>query len=424
MKPGVASTNLRIRDQAGFDGPLRRQLPAGLSREDLQQILAVVATIALFSVPMIGAPGSALFVAASGAMMVLAPFKTGRSLLTYGYFLVIPVMALASTFWSDAPERTVRAGLQLLVTMAAAIAMATTLSPRAMIRTLLAVSAATCAIALLYVPDALATAAPLHGPFETKNPMGFAMVLSLAASLAVMADGAQPASARIAALPVLGVSLGLLLLSRSGNAYVGAALVLAVIAAVGLARHVGIYARIALLLFCLALAGVALLYLAELQVAADDFVQNVLKKDMTLSGRTLIWAVADGLVAENPALGHGYYAFWRIGNVEAEALWRQFGIASRTGFNFHSAFVEMAVDLGWTGLAVLLAICVGTGLVVIYRQIASPTMPGAFFVAMLVVIYTRSYTETGLIAPFSTFTGLWIWSCIYAMQKPTARKPG
>jgi exopolysaccharide production protein ExoQ len=424
MKPGVASTDLRIRDQSGFDGPLRQPLPAGLSREDLRQILAVIATIALFSVPMIGSPGSAVFLAASGAMMVLAPFKTGRHLLIYGYFLVIPVMALASTFWSDAPERTARAGLQLLVTMVAAIAIANTLSARAMIRAVLAVSAVTCVIALLYVPDTLATGSPLHGPFETKNPMGFAMVLALAASLAVMADGKQPASARIAAIPVLGVSQGLLLLSRSGNAYVGAALVLAVIAAIGLARHVGIYARIALLLFCLALAAVAMVYLAELQVAAADFVQNVLKKDMTLTGRTLIWDVADGLVAENPALGHGYYAFWRIGNVEAEALWRQFGITSRSGFNFHSAFVEMAVDLGWTGLVALLAICVGTGLVVLYRQLVSPTMPGAFFLAMLVVIYTRSYTETGLIAPFSTFTGLWIWSCIYAMQKPAPEQPG
>jgi exopolysaccharide production protein ExoQ len=424
MPRSVASTNNRIRDAAAVDGSFRRQLPARLSTENLRQFLAVVSVSSLFTVPMVGAPASAVFIVASGSMMILAPFKASRSLLANGYFLIIPVLALASTLWSDAPERTARAALQLLVTIVAAIALTNALSARAMIRTLLAVSAATCVITLVYLPAVLATGTPLHGPFETKNPMGFAMVLALAAGLAVLIDGKQPGIDRLAAIPVLGVSQALLLLTRSGNAYVGAALAAAVITALAVARHLGIYARIALLFLCLVLAAFAMFYLAELQVVAVDFVQNVLKKDMTLSGRTLIWDVAEGLVAENPTLGHGYYAFWRIGNVEAEAIWRKFGIVSRTGFNFHSAFVEMAVDMGLTGLVALLAICAGTGIFLLYRMVVNPTIPGAFWLAVLVVVYTRSYTETGLIAPFSTYTGLWIWSCIYGMQNIDPKKSG
>ena len=48
-------------------------------------------------------------------------------------------------------------------------------------------------------------------------------------------------------------------------------------------------------------------------------------------------------------LGRGYYAFWRQGNLDAEGLWRYFGIDSRGGFTFHNTLVDILVTLGWIG---------------------------------------------------------------------------
>jgi exopolysaccharide production protein ExoQ len=416
MTRSLAPAEKRLRHDSVSGRPGFDSMGSGLVRADLGAILAIVAICALFSGPIVGTLALVLFIAASGALMMSQPFKTGRDLLRYSPFLLIPVLALLSTAWSDAPERTSRAALQVLVTMAACIAIANTLSARAMILTLFIISGVTCIVTLPYVPEVLATGMPLHGPFETKNPMGFAMVLALGLSLIVMVDREQPVAARIAAIPVMGVAAFLLVLAKSGNAVVGSAIILGATGGFLIARHVSIYARIGVVLFLFALAGVAVVFLSELQVVAVDFVENVLKKDMTFTGRTFIWDVASGLIAERPGFGHGYYAFWRHGNVEAEALWREFGISRRSGFTFHSAFVEMAVDLGLVGLGILLALCIGTAIMVFYRFIVQPTLPNAFFFALLIVIYLRSYTETGIIGPFSVYTALWMWASLYAMR--------
>jgi len=94
-------------------------------------------------------------------------------------------------------------------------------------------------------------------------------------------------------------------------------------------------------------------------------------------------------------LGHGYAAFWRPGNLDAEALWRWGGIADRTGFSFHNLFVETKVDLGIVGLAVLVAMCGTVVLLSLARQLRTPSITGAFLLSTLLVLLVRSTIETG-----------------------------
>ncbi len=82
-----------------------------------------------------------------------------------------------------------------------------------------------------------------------------------------------------------------------------------------------------------------------------DFVLQSAGKDAGLTGRTDLWRKADELIRERPALGLGYNAFWQIGNLDAEALWRLMGIDNRSGFNFHNTIREILVHLGFVGLA-------------------------------------------------------------------------
>jgi exopolysaccharide production protein ExoQ len=76
-------------------------------------------------------------------------------------------------------------------------------------------------------------------------------------------------------------------------------------------------------------------------------------KDITLTGRTDLWRVPRWMRSPNrPWLGHGYQAFWRIGNPEAEHLWRAFGIESRSGFHFHNLYLSNAVEIGMIGAGI------------------------------------------------------------------------
>jgi exopolysaccharide production protein ExoQ len=172
----------------------------------------------------------------------------------------------------------------------------------------------------------------------------------------------------------------------------------------------------------LALAlALAFLFLPEIEAAIGDLRSNVLKKDATLTGRTYLWQIAAQLTAERPWLGHGYYAFWRQGNLDAESLWRWGGIGSRSGFNFHNAYIEMGVDLGFIGQFILYASCAVVALLAAVRQVSRPSVPMAFFLSLQIVVYIRSYAETGLIAPFSLLTALWVGTAVYAISADGSR---
>lgn len=84
---------------------------------------------------------------------------------------------------------------------------------------------------------------------------------------------------------------------------------------------------------------------------AKGLTRSLLKKTgWGLTGRADLWMKADELIAKRPWVGLGYNAFWIPGNLDAEALWRLLGIASRSGFNFHNTPREVLVHLGIVGL--------------------------------------------------------------------------
>jgi exopolysaccharide production protein ExoQ len=75
-------------------------------------------------------------------------------------------------------------------------------------------------------------------------------------------------------------------------------------------------------------------------------------RDLTLTGRTEIWALLFNSIAKHPFLGYGYYAFWQgmegeSANVIVAAHWF-FGYA-------HNGLLEIALQLGIFGTAVFLA---------------------------------------------------------------------
>jgi len=376
----------------------------------LEVILGCIALLAIVATQLYGTLGAFIFLLASASIAALRPVDAGRDLMRFAPLIILPLLAIASTAWSDAPERSLRAGLQLFCTIVAAILVCRRLKPETLILILFGAYCAMCMLAWSYVALGRMTV----GLFGSKNQMGFAAQMLLALSLAVVVDRRQPKAARFATILAVPLSLFLLIVIQSAGARMSAAVTLITFPAFMIFARVKLPSRLGFMIATLALTGLALAFLPEVEAAWGDFRQNVLKKDGTLTGRTYLWDFADRLADERPLLGRGYYAFWRQGNVDAEGLWRWAGIGSRSGFNFHNALVEIRVDLGWIGVAVLLLTCAGIATAGIYRQVTRPSVSMAFLLSLTIAIYIRSYAESGIVYPFGTWTLLLIATAVYA----------
>ncbi len=385
----------------------------------LNRWLVIVALLSLSVVPIVGTAAAAGFIVASAACLVLHPADSGKALVHMGPIFALPILFMLSTIWSDAPEQTLRAALQMLFTFIAAIAICRRLTASQIILILFVSSVAILLLATTTVYRSIGSGLPFLGPFASKNAMGYAAVLHLALAMAVLFDSAQRWIWRIAAVVSIPLALGLLALTQSAGGTASSATFVVLFLTLGLLGKLPLPLRLGLIALGSALAVVAAVFASDIANAVSTFRQEVLHKDATLTGRTYLWDYAAGLIRQRPMLGHGYYAFWRQGNVEAEGLWRWGGIASRSGFNFHSAVVETNVDLGLVGVIVLLGSCVVVLGAAVYRQITSPSVPLAFLAALIIVLYFRSYAESGLIAPFTLSTVLWVITAYYAFDGTT-----
>lgn len=378
------------------------------------ELFAGLAILSLVSVSLFGFYGVLLFFASTGVVVAFRPLFNLRELIRFSPLLALPILAVLSTIWSDAPQRSMRMGLELFATAAAAIIVCRNLRAE---RLVLALFAAFLALTLLVTPaapQAIATNTPLVGWMGSKNSVGFVAFMLFALSLAIVCDRRQPGPARLAAIGALPFAIFIAGLAQSGGTKGSIALTLLAFPPLALLVVLKPPLRVAVTALAICVLAVAAFFLDDIEALITDFRQNVLKKDATLTGRTYLWDFADRLSAARPVWGYGYQAFWRQGNIDAEGLWRWGGIASRSGFNFHNAFVAIRVDLGMVGLVLLIATCVGIAAVAIARQIARPSMPMASLLAITAVNYSRSFVEEGLVGPFSFVTVIWLATALYA----------
>jgi exopolysaccharide production protein ExoQ len=385
--------------------------------------LAGCAILALVATSVFGTFAALTFIILSSALFLAHPKDALRSVVRFLPLFILPVLAALSTIWSDAPPRTLRAALQLSVTVGSGIVAFRQLDPRKTIALLFLGFLAVAVFALPYVPQALSSGRAMTAFFDSKNALAFNAVLLFALGLGSALDPVQHWSIRFAGLLSLPLACLIIYLCQSASATTSIALLLVTMPSLVALGRMNQPTRIALVALLVLTLAVALLFLPEIEAAIGDLRGNVLKKDATLTGRTYLWQVAGRLTAERPWLGHGYGAFWRLGNLDAEALWRWGGIANRSGFNFHNAYIEMGVDLGLFGQFILYASCAVIAVLGALRQVLRPSAPIAFFLSLQIVVYIRSYAETGLIAPFSLLTILWVGTAVYAVSLKNEDEP-
>jgi exopolysaccharide production protein ExoQ len=298
---------------------------------------------------------------------------------------------------------------------------ASLLKPRALISALTCCLVITAMLSVVFGKesvDPLTGSSAFVGVFESKNQLGFFTSLMLLAAVALLIDGRQPVPARLLGGVALVLALPLLVLTRSGTAIVSAVLACLVLVANFVFSQLSRYERARLL----GVAAVVMLPIAILLVVAGDDVAAVLLdlmgKDATLTGRTLLWAHALQLIPQHPLLGYGYQAFWQQDTVEAESLWFEFHVLSRQGFHFHSTYFETAVELGWVGAGVLVATLLGTFGALIRWSWRSRSVTASFFTAMMFCLLTRSFVEVDVLMQFQIGAFTLFIAATYAARQP------
>ena len=124
---------------------------------------------------------------------------------------------------------------------------------------------------------------------------------------------------------------------------------------------------------------------------------SAMGKDPTLTGRTEVWQIVIPM-NPNPLLGAGFESFWL--GPRLKHLWNIFVWKPNEA---HNGYIELYLNLGWVGLALLAAIIV-TG----YRRnvgiLRKDPELGSLKLAYLVAVLVYSMAEAG----FRMFSPIWL----------------
>jgi exopolysaccharide production protein ExoQ len=111
-------------------------------------------------------------------------------------------------------------------------------------------------------------------------------------------------------------------------------------------------------------------------------------RDATLTGRTEIWKDVLSM-AGNPLIGTGFESFW-LGE-RANRMWRMFYFHPTQA---HNGYIEVYLELGWIGIALLAAIIVTGCRNAVATLHRDPDM-GRIRLAYIVVALAYNMTEAG-----------------------------
>jgi exopolysaccharide production protein ExoQ len=311
-------------------------------------------------------------------------------------------LVLTSIVWSPVPDLSARYAIELTITGAGALIIARSLTPRAFLSALL------CAYVLVDIAGLVvgryqwnAGSLAMIGAFGSKNAFSAAQAVFLLTSCWVLLSANQPLLMRCLALLGTLICPVFLISGRSADAV--APVVLAISFTLLVFGTAWLPRRQRMLTLS---AGAALIVgiFAIAFVFSDTIFGQLLVvtgKDVTLSGRTYMWARASDLMRESPLIGTGYGGFWFQGNPYAEELWSHFGIGGRGGFNFHNLWYEMGVQLGYVGIASAFVTLLVASIRVIRWVLHHPNAEAMFFLGYVMIIDMRSFLEVEILSQFA-----------------------
>ncbi|MGF0538940.1 O-antigen ligase family protein [Agrobacterium sp. ES01] len=319
--------------------------------------------------------------------------------LRYVWLFAFAIFCFLSSFWSMAPSVSLRASIQYLTHVICALIAMRVLAPR----TLALGGVVGCAAVLLYsllfgryLYDVLDGSYSFVGAFSSKNQLGFF------ASLGILFSYGAVMIFRERGLWFIGTLMAGLLSCYALMASKSATSVLTTLAVTGLSlvMQMSLYLapRQRRVLFAVAIVFGGALVTASLQFGVMDAVLGAFGKDSTLTGRTYLWQQGILAASDTPWFGVGYQGYWVQGFAEAERLWNDFYIASRSGFHFHNTWIETMVETGALGTFTLALVLLTSLLGHLRRFLMLERSESALlFFAISALLLVRSFVEIDII---------------------------
>jgi exopolysaccharide production protein ExoQ len=314
-------------------------------------------------------------------------------------FLLLPLLAIASSLWSDVPADTLKHSLEFFLTAITGLMIPAGKNQRSLIYAMFAAFGLYIAFSLalgdmVHVGTTQETA--LSGMAGSKNEEGSTAATGAIVTLLWFSLGIQTRCyfQSLAAVAVGLVEVYATYLAHSAGALASLAVASTLFLLLAMLSKAGRRLKVAVVGF----GGVAALTIGMIFLTFTSQIVEALSaafdKDVTLTGRTYLWARARDLVAEHPLLGRGYDAFWQQGNLDAEGLWQYAHIKSRSGFNFHNTSYDILVSLGWIGMT-LFALLLIIGLCkVAGAYVRKPSLLACFWLSMAGFLIVRMPVET------------------------------
>ena len=337
-------------------------------------------------------------------MLVASRWNRGiRRLILFSPLIAYPLLTVVSTLWSLAPAITLRYSLQLLFTAYVGLYLGLYRRPSDIVKV---VFLSTSLGFLLSVASdqqgQSANGMVLVGLVGSKNAMAFLAQWTALSALAMLVMPKTSPIYRLAGLLMLApasyVALHVQATAAALSLFAGFALFIALYALARMPAAIR-YVTAGVLVGSV----LAALLLKDLWIpSAEDFLIRVLHKDLTFTGRTVLWDHAREFMARRPLLGRGYKEIWSGGSVDTQGLLRFAKIIDGRGFYFHETYLDAGVDCGLIGVAVLVLsftiIAVGLG----WRYLQRPSVSLAYFLTMDGLLMLRSFGET-LMQPLSPY---------------------
>ena len=364
---------------------------------------------------------------AAGAMVLLARGRrAGTFLRANGPILLFFLYCAISVLWSDYPDVAFRRWTRAVADVVMVLVVLTDPDPSAAVKRLLARSGflliPVSVLLIKYYPDLGRAYGPwtwttyYTGVATGKNGLGYVCLAFGLASLWRVLEALRGREDVRRAGPLIahGTALAMVLwlfwkadsATSLGCFFIGASLI-GIMSLSGLARKP---TTVHLLVGTLLLLSLSSLFLN----AGTDLVE-AMGRDTTLTGRTLIWRQVLRMTVD-PLFGAGFESFW-LGE-RLEKFWRIYWWHPNQA---HNGYLEVFLNLGWSGLALL-----GFVMVWGYRNVIGTLRrdpeAGGLRLAYFVVAAVYNLTE----AAFKGFHLVWI-VCLLAITvvpEPSSREDG
>lgn len=355
-------------------------------------LAAFLAIFGLAFITLLESKGALLFLMAGMAMAAIRPGETLAALRREWLLVLLALWCVISFGWSDYPSITVRHGIQLVLTVIIGVVIAYRLTPVAFVKILFAASSL-AGLASLASGRTRSDGMGYLGIYASKNALANASALLIIVALALLLDRRLPARWRLPALASLMLGALLLVMGKSSGALISTLGVIMAFGAIVLLQRLAPYVRLVVVAMAVVLAAAAGVFLSFFAAELSQMFFDLTGKDVTLTGRTDLWAVAFQEIAARPVLGVGFQAFWVHGNPLAEQLWAMFGIGGRAGFHFHNTLISNTVEIGLIGATLQAIIFFAALASSLTWAIRSPSAASVFFALFMVRQFMLMWIE-------------------------------